>query len=173
MKSFGFCGSRRSAKKRATRDSPGSRSRPTVVGHGRSFTVVAALVDTNVLVYRVDPRDPGKQNRAQALLEELVASDQCRIPHQALVEFYAVTTRSLRGVGRPLLESAEARSEVEALLLTTVVLYPNEGLFRLALHCKDAYGPLGLTPTCSPMPNSSAAPPFTRKTSKTAGTTGR
>jgi predicted nucleic acid-binding protein len=101
---------------------------------------VAELVDTNVLVYRVDPRFPGKQGKAQELLDRLVTSDQCRIPHQALVEFYAVATRVLRDVGEPLLNPTEARAEVEMLLLTCTVLYPGEGVLRLALHCKDAYG---------------------------------
>ena len=101
---------------------------------------MASLVDTNVLIYRVDPRFTGKQAIAQELLERLVASDECRIPHQALVEFYAVATRMLRDVGRPLLDAAEARAEIETLLLTCTVFYPGEGVLRLALHCKDAYG---------------------------------
>jgi predicted nucleic acid-binding protein len=101
---------------------------------------VASLVDTSVLVYRIDPRFPAKQARAQELVEELVATDEARVPHQALVEFYAVVTRSLRDLGRPLLDFSAARGEIEMLLLTCTVLYPVEGLLRLALHCKDAYG---------------------------------
>ncbi|HEY0789784.1 MAG TPA: PIN domain-containing protein [Chthoniobacterales bacterium] len=101
---------------------------------------MAELIDTNVLVYRVDARFPGKQGQAQELLDRLVTSDQCRIPHQALVEFYEVATRVLRDIGQPLLNSTEARAEVEMLLLTCTVLYPVEGVLRLALHCKDAYG---------------------------------
>lgn len=101
---------------------------------------MAELVDTNVLVYRVDPRFPAKQARAEKLLERLVISGECRIPHQALVEFYAVATRPLRDLGGPFLELNEAREEIEMLLLTCTILYPVESVLRLALHCRDAYG---------------------------------
>jgi hypothetical protein len=37
-------------------------------GHERIFTVVAALIDTNILVYRFDPRFPDKQRIASELL---------------------------------------------------------------------------------------------------------
>ena len=110
-----------------------------MAGGARTHTSVAELVDTNVLVYRVDPRFPAKQARAEGLLEQLVTTEECRIPHQALVEFYAVATRTLRDLGRPLLELNEAREELEMLLLTCTVLYPVEGVLRLALHCRDAY----------------------------------
>jgi len=101
---------------------------------------VAELVDTNVLVYRVDPRFPAKQARAEELLERLVISEECRIPHQALVEFYAVATRPLRDLERPLLEFNEAREEIEILLLTCTILYPVENVLRLALHWRGTYG---------------------------------
>ena len=74
-------------------------------------TSVAQLIDTNVLVYRVDPRFPKKQETAANLLEETVRSGKCRIPHQALLEFYAVVTRPLPGLKRTLLTSGEAREE--------------------------------------------------------------
>ena len=74
-------------------------------------TSVAQLIDTNVLVYRVDPRFPKKQEAAANLLEETVRSGECRIPQQALLEFYAVVTRPLPGLKRTLLTSGEAREE--------------------------------------------------------------
>ncbi|HEY2415685.1 MAG TPA: hypothetical protein VGI40_25805 [Pirellulaceae bacterium] len=60
---------------------------------------MAALVDTNILVYRFDPRFPEKQQIATALLREGLVSDSLRIPHQAIVEFIAATTRPLAGGG--------------------------------------------------------------------------
>ena len=57
---------------------------------------MAALVDTNVLVYRFDRRFPQKQERATALLRAGVADDSIRVPHQALLEFVAATTKPLR-----------------------------------------------------------------------------
>jgi len=100
---------------------------------------VAALVDTNVLVYRFDPRFPEKQERAARLLEGGVQPGSLNIPHQVLVEFVAATTRPLPG-GGPLLSSAEAREEVESMLLTFDILYPDATLLRSALRGMAAYG---------------------------------
>jgi predicted nucleic acid-binding protein len=94
---------------------------------------VAALVDTNVLVYRYDPRFPRKQDIATRFLRGGLVEDRVRIPHQALVEFVAAVTRPLPG-GRPLLTHDEARREVEDLLATFVVLYPTERVIRTAIR---------------------------------------
>ncbi|MEW6433294.1 MAG: PIN domain-containing protein [Myxococcota bacterium] len=99
---------------------------------------MAALVDTNVLVYRFDPRDPDKQRRATELLREGVTNDSLRIPHQAVVEFVAATSRPL-GKSPPLLSPEDARLEAEALLSQFEILYPTEALVRLALRGAAAY----------------------------------
>lgn len=44
-------------------------------------------VDTNVLVYSVDPRDPSKQQKADALINRLIGSPNALLPWQVLVEF--------------------------------------------------------------------------------------
>ena len=100
---------------------------------------MAALVDTNVLVYRFDPRFPEKQEQAARLLESGVQPSLLSLPHQALGEFVAVTTRPLSGIG-PLLSQGEARKEVESMLLTFDVLYPEASLLRTALRGMAAYG---------------------------------
>jgi predicted nucleic acid-binding protein len=64
---------------------------------------VPALVDTNVLVYRFDPRFPDKQARATELLRTGIADDSIRVPHQALIEFIAATTKPLTRNGPSLL----------------------------------------------------------------------
>lgn len=92
-----------------------------------------ALVDTNVLVYRVDPRFPRKQEVATRFLREGLVEDRVRVPHQALVEFVAAVTRPLPG-GGALLSPDEARREAEDLLASFVILYPTEGLFRRAVR---------------------------------------
>jgi len=99
---------------------------------------VAALVDTNVLVYRFDPRFPEKQQRATDLLRQGIAEDAVRIPHQALVEFVAAVTRPTRE-GAPLLSPDEARREAEDMLSQFEVLYPTEALVRTALRGAAAY----------------------------------
>jgi len=100
---------------------------------------VAALVDTNVLVYRFDPRFPDKQRIATDLLRRGIAEDSIRLPHQAVVEFVAAVSRPISG-GQPLLEPEEARREAEELLSQMEVLYPNEAIVRTALRGAAAYG---------------------------------
>lgn len=99
---------------------------------------MASLIDTNILVYRFDPRFPDKQSVASELLREGLAKDSLRIPHQALVEFMAVVTRVPLGSGS-LLALDDARRETEEFLTQFTVLYPNEALFRTALRGTAAY----------------------------------
>jgi predicted nucleic acid-binding protein len=99
---------------------------------------VSALVDTNVLVYSVDPRFPEKRRIATALLRKGILEDSVRLPHQAIVEFLSVVTRPLP-TGGALLSPEEARRETEELLLQFVVLYPNDTIVRTALRAMAAY----------------------------------
>ena len=63
---------------------------------------MASLVDTNVLVYRFDPRNAVKQRVAEDLLRGEIARDTLVVPHQAIVEFVAAVTRprQISGVRR-------------------------------------------------------------------------
>ncbi|MCA9415448.1 MAG: PIN domain-containing protein [Candidatus Omnitrophica bacterium] len=99
---------------------------------------MAALVDTNVLVYLFDHRYPKKQKIAEQLLRKGIEEDNVRVPHQALVEFVAATTKKSLSDG-PLLEDSEARQEAEEFLHQFTILYPNENVFRLALRGMAAY----------------------------------
>jgi predicted nucleic acid-binding protein len=99
---------------------------------------VAALVDTNVLVYRFDPRFPDKQRCATEWLRRGIADDSVRVPHQAIVEFVAATTRTTKG-SRSILSGDDARREAEELLDQFTVLYPVEPLVRMALRGMAAY----------------------------------
>lgn len=99
---------------------------------------MAALVDTNVLVYLFDPRDRRKQRLATELLERGLRDDSLRISHQAIVEFVSAVTRPRRDAG-PLLSIVDACREAEELLVQFVILYPNEALVRSALRGAAAY----------------------------------
>ena len=107
-------------------------------GPARKSTAVAFLVDTNILVYRFDPRFPDKQAGARDLLRKGLAEDTARIPHQALLEFVAVVTR-VRAGSKPLLAPDEARHETEELMVQFPVLFPNMTLLRTALQGAAAY----------------------------------
>jgi len=99
---------------------------------------VAALVDTNLLVYRFDGRFPEKKAIATEVLRQGIADDSVRLCHQAVVEFVAAVTRR-HGKEPPLLPLVEAIHEAEELLVQFPVLYPTEEVLRTALHGVAAY----------------------------------
>jgi predicted nucleic acid-binding protein len=99
---------------------------------------VAALVDTNVLVYRFDWRFPEKQALADELLRAGIEDGSTLLPHQAIVEFVAAVTRPRDG-GARLLELLDAHREAEELLTQFDVLFPDQELMRIALRGAVAY----------------------------------
>lgn len=99
---------------------------------------MASLIDTNVLVYRFDVRYPEKQRIARDVLQRGLRDDSVRIPHQALIEFVSVVTRTKVG-SDPLLSADEARHEVEELMTQFPILYPNAAIVHSALLGAAAY----------------------------------
>jgi len=98
---------------------------------------VAALVDTNVLVYRFDSRFAGKQKIATEILRRGILEDSVRVPHQAIIEFVAAVTRPIRG--HVILKQTDALREAEEFLKQFTVLYPNEAILRDAIRGCVAY----------------------------------
>ena len=98
---------------------------------------MAALIDTNVLVYRFDDRFPEKQKVATDLLRRGIREDTVRNPHQAIVEFIAAATRGIRG--HLTLSQADALREAEEFLKQFTILYPNEAMLRHAFRGCAAY----------------------------------
>jgi predicted nucleic acid-binding protein len=76
------------------------------------------LVDTNVLVYAHDAREPAKQARAISVLEGLHASGRGSLSVQSLAEFFVATTRG----ASPRLKPAAAARQVELLIAAWPVL---------------------------------------------------
>jgi len=91
---------------------PGPPEPSVAGGPGTTCTRVRALVDTNVLVYRFDPRFPEKQRVATEMLRQGLRDDTVRVPHQAIVEFVAAVTRPLAH-GDALLTPEDIRREAE------------------------------------------------------------
>jgi len=99
---------------------------------------MATLVDTNVLVYRIDPRFPEKQRVASEVLFEGLRRESFYLPHQAIVEFIAATTRS-RGGEPALLPLDEAWRHAEELLDFFPVLHPSDAVVRTAIRGAAVY----------------------------------
>ena len=104
-----------------------------------STSVATALIDTNVLVYRFDSRFPEKQKIATELLKRGIECNSVRLPHQAIIEFVAATTRVRLPDQQSILPPEDARREAEEFLTQFEVLYPNEAIVRTALRGTAAY----------------------------------
>jgi len=101
---------------------------------------MASLVDTNVLVYRFDPRNLAKQQIAESLLREHLRGDALVIPHQAIIEFVAAVTRPRADLGgASLMPIARARLEAETLIGQFRVLYATPEVLVTALRGSAAY----------------------------------
>jgi predicted nucleic acid-binding protein len=74
--------------------------------------IVPVFVDTNVLVYARDAREPAKRARAVAWLELLWREQLGRSSMQVLSEYYVALTRKLE----PRVAPAEAWDDVSALM---------------------------------------------------------
>lgn len=61
----------------------------------RNVSRATVLLDTNVLVYRHDPRDAAKQERSVDLFRQLVEAERALTSAQCLFEFYRVVTQRL------------------------------------------------------------------------------
>lgn len=102
---------------------------------------MASLVDTNLLVYRFDGRDPVKQQRARELLRNGLLDRSLVLAHECIVEFVAAVTQPRAELARaPLLPLADARLEAEELVAQYPVLYPTREVVLTALRGMAAYG---------------------------------
>ena len=102
---------------------------------------VVRLVDTNVLVYRIDPRDRVKQRRAAEVIERGIAAEALCVSYQSIVEFVAATTRPLRSLGgRALLPRQDALLEAERLMRQLAVLYPTPEVLLTGMRGMTMYG---------------------------------
>ena len=102
---------------------------------------MASLVDTNLLVYRFDARNPAKQSRAVEILRNGLHDDSVVLAHQCIVEFIAAVTRPRADLGgAPLMPLDDARVKAERLASEYKVLYPNREVLLTALRGTAMYG---------------------------------
>lgn len=93
------------------------------------------FVDTNILLYRRDPRDPAKQRIAYDWIAALVGQRAGRLSWQVLQEFYVNAARKLVPLG---LTAELARADVRALQVWNP-LAPDVALFEAAWALQDRY----------------------------------
>lgn len=98
---------------------------------------MVALVDTNILVYCYDRRDPQKRAIARELVDRGVAERSIRASYQAVIEFYAVVTREIHG--SRILDKVSATRATEEWLAALDILYPTDKIIRDAMGATVVY----------------------------------
>ncbi len=97
--------------------------------------LISYLLDTNLLLYPLDVRNPWKQARAKAILRHLARKGNAALPVQALSEFASVALRKLE----PPLSPEEAARQVERLILAFPVFPLTPPVVLEALRGVEAY----------------------------------
>jgi predicted nucleic acid-binding protein len=93
------------------------------------------FVDTNVLVYQLDTREPEKQAKARAWIDRLWSTRGGRVSSQVLQELYVTLTHKLA----PGLEREAAQKVVQALWAWQPVLI-DERVFAIAWAVQERFG---------------------------------
>lgn len=102
---------------------------------------MANLVDTNILVYRFDARDPVKQGIAARLLEAGIREETLVVSQQSILEFVAAVTKPQKNLqGEALMSLSDALLEAETLMVQLPVLYPTRDQLVAAIRGTLAYG---------------------------------
>ena len=96
----------------------------------------ADFLDTNVLVYLVDRRNPAKQAVAQQLVSAALAERSGIISFQVVQETLQVLTRKARQV----LPAADASELLHAVLLPLWQVHPTPALYERALQLQAKQG---------------------------------
>lgn len=101
------------------------------------------LLDTNVLVYAINPESPNHAPSAQVLHDALTGRIQASIAHQSIHEFYSVVTNKKK-VQSPL-TPGQAHMVATLLLQTPRVekLAQDQSTTQLALALADEHGVSG------------------------------
>ena len=93
------------------------------------------FIDTNILVYRYDSRDPVKQLRAQELVKSGIENQTAVVSAQVLGEFFTTVTRKIQIP----LSTEDAQAAVDLISTLTVVAL-DLALVRRAISTQIRYG---------------------------------
>jgi bifunctional DNA-binding transcriptional regulator/antitoxin component of YhaV-PrlF toxin-antitoxin module len=98
-----------------------------------------------------------KQQIVEQLLRQGITDDDIRVPHQAIIEFVAATTRPLVA-GQSLLTPEDTRRAAEEFLTQFTVLYPTDGLGEPRCEARLPINYPGSTHTFGPMRSTTVLP---------------
>jgi predicted nucleic acid-binding protein len=92
------------------------------------------LLDTNILVYAYDPRDPRKQEIARGLVRKAL-NGACVVSTQTLAEFAAVLLHKQS----PAADPVAVKKALDALSPITTIR-PDSAMVRRAVEVRSTYG---------------------------------
>lgn len=93
------------------------------------------FIDSNIVVYMYDRRDPGKQAHAKQLLKEAFLSESGCISYQVIQESLNVFSRKETQLDKPV----DLSNLLEEILDPLCCIYPSTKLFRSALDIKNRW----------------------------------
>ena len=104
-------------------------------GHGKIFMSGKTFLDSNILIYAYDNGDDVlKQNRAQKILNEGIASDDIVLSAQVLSEFYTTVTKRFENP----LSSVEALNVIELVNVLQIISI-DVSLVKRAIETQERY----------------------------------
>lgn len=92
------------------------------------------FLDTNILVYMFDETDAGKRRRAEALVNDSLASGTGCVSFQVVQETLNVLIRRLGFVAE------DARRALQQILVPLWQVYPSAALYQDAISIQGRYG---------------------------------
>jgi len=95
-----------------------------------------ALVDTNVLIYAFDPRDPAKKRRAESLIRTLSDANCLVISTQVLNEFCSVL---LRGKTGRAMNETQLSDFIDEMMAIAEVVQLTPPITKLALQATQVH----------------------------------
>jgi predicted nucleic acid-binding protein len=95
-----------------------------------------SFIDTNILVYALEPQPSPKKARAKTIMESALNARDGVISFQIVQEFLSVALRKFR----PPMTMAEAQSYLERVLMPLCAVFPGAELYYEALSITDETG---------------------------------
>lgn len=95
-----------------------------------------SFIDTNILVYAMEPYPSPKKDRAKAIMEGALSARDGVISFQVVQEFLSVALRKFR----PPMSAEEAHSYLERVLMPLCAVFPGEALYSEALSIVEETG---------------------------------
>ncbi len=93
------------------------------------------FLDSNVLIYSFDDKDPAKAQRASELIRQAVATNEGVISYQVVQEFFNF---ALRRAAYPM-TTREAEEYLDRVLRRLLSIYSSPALYVEALHLHGRY----------------------------------